>query len=172
MGLRDRWQDKVLRAMMGPAGDGKQQPRGDPPPIPHSLRAITQAEDPWIAMLEEKGTFPHGGLRSQHLGNAKGSWMTTRREGHALVLAPPRSEAGKTSGVLIPNILSMRGSIVVTSTKEDVVRATAMARAQLGRCWCYAPDGETPIPRDCTSFDGLRSPARRTGAQQSVPRTP
>jgi type IV secretory pathway TraG/TraD family ATPase VirD4 len=139
-------QDRILRAMMGPSGDGKTPPRGDPPPIPHSLHAITQAEDPWLAMHAEKRTFPHGGLRSQHLGNAKGSWMAARHEGHALVLAPPRSEAGKTSGVIIPNILSMRGQVVVTSTKTDVVRATAIARAQLGRCWCYAPDGETPIP--------------------------
>ena len=112
MGLFDRWQDKVLRAMMGPPGDG-QQPTPGPgrQPVPHDLYAMTQADDPWIAMLAEKQTFPHKGLRSMHLGNVKGSWMTTRHEGHALVLAPPRSEAGKTSGVIVPNVLSMRGCV-------------------------------------------------------------
>ena len=38
------------------------------------------------------------------------------------------------------------GRVVATSTKPDVVRATALVRARRGRVWCYAPDGQTPIP--------------------------
>ena len=39
-----------------------------------------------------------------------------------LVLGPPRS--GKTSGLLIPNVLSAEGAVVTTSTKPDVLDAT------------------------------------------------
>ena len=72
--------------------------------------------------------------------------MTTRHEGHALVLAPPRSEAGKTSSLIVPAAISQMTPLVITSTKADVVRATAIARGWMGRLWCYAPDGDTPIP--------------------------
>ena len=69
-----------------------------------------------------------------------------RHEGHALILAPPRSEAGKTSSLVAPAVISQQTPLVVTSTKPDVVSATAIARGWMGRLWCYAPDGETPIP--------------------------
>jgi type IV secretory pathway TraG/TraD family ATPase VirD4 len=35
---------------------------------------------------------------------------------------------------------------VATTTKPDIIRATALHRAQYGKVWCYAPDGQTPIP--------------------------
>jgi type IV secretory pathway TraG/TraD family ATPase VirD4 len=56
-----------------------------------------------------------------------------------LLLGPPRS--GKTSGVIIPGLLSHTGPVVCTSTKPDVARATARARSRLGRVWVFDPTG-------------------------------
>ncbi len=44
-----------------------------------------------------------------------------------MVLGPPRS--GKTSSLIIPNVLSANGPVVTTSTKPDVLDATVAARS-------------------------------------------
>ncbi len=61
-----------------------------------------------------------------------------------LVLGPPRS--GKTTTVVVPNVLAAPGPVVTTSTKPDVLRATSAARQQLGRCWLLDPSGTTTPP--------------------------
>ena len=62
-----------------------------------------------------------------------------RGERAVLLLGPPRS--GKTSGVIIPAILSHTGPVVSTSTKPDVYRATRLVRALNGRVWVFDPTG-------------------------------
>src|ERR1700679_1169814 len=54
-----------------------------------------------------------------------------------LVLGPPRS--GKTSTLVVPNVLAAPGPVLVTSTKPDVLQATLASRAQMGRCWLLDP---------------------------------
>jgi hypothetical protein len=72
-----------------------------------------------------------------------GNLYLTHARRNLLILGPPRSE--KTAGVLTPAILSHPGPVVSTSTKADVLRATGLVRARLGRVWHYSPDGaETP----------------------------
>ncbi len=61
-----------------------------------------------------------------------------------LVLGPPRS--GKTSCLVVPNVLAAPGPLLVTSTKPDVMQATLASRAQLGRCWLLDPTGAVPVP--------------------------
>jgi type IV secretion system protein VirD4 len=61
-----------------------------------------------------------------------------------LVLGPPRS--GKTSTLVVPNVLAAPGPVLVTSTKPDVLHATLASRAQLGRCWLMDPTGTVPAP--------------------------
>lgn len=63
----------------------------------------------------------------------------------ALVLGPPRS--GKTTSLVIPNVLAAAGPVIATSTKPEVMAATAAARS-LGesRCWLFDPGGTTPAP--------------------------
>jgi type IV secretory pathway TraG/TraD family ATPase VirD4 len=56
-----------------------------------------------------------------------------------LVLGPPRS--GKTSTLVVPNVLAAPGPVLVTSTKTDVLEATLASRSQLGRCWLLDPTG-------------------------------
>ena len=59
-----------------------------------------------------------------------------------LVLGPPRS--GKTSALVVPNVLAAPGPLIVTSTKPEVLTATLASRSQLGRCWLLDPTGSLP----------------------------
>jgi type IV secretion system protein VirD4 len=61
-----------------------------------------------------------------------------------LVLGPPRS--GKTSTLVVPNVLAAPGPVLVTSTKPDVLEATIARRSQLGRCWLLDPSGTIEPP--------------------------
>lgn len=61
-----------------------------------------------------------------------------------LALGPPRS--GKTSSLVVPNVLAAPGPVLVTSTKTDVLEATLASRAQLGTCWLLDPSGTMPAP--------------------------
>jgi type IV secretion system protein VirD4 len=66
------------------------------------------------------------------------------RQQAMLVLGPPR--AGKTSTLVVPNVLAAPGPVLVTSTKPDVLQATLASRAELGRCWLLDPTGTVPTP--------------------------
>jgi type IV secretory pathway TraG/TraD family ATPase VirD4 len=61
-----------------------------------------------------------------------------------LVLGPPRS--GKTSTLVVPNVLAAPGPVLVTSTKPDVLQATLASRSQLGSCWLLDPTGTVALP--------------------------
>ena len=65
------------------------------------------------------------------------------RQQAMLVLGPPRS--GKTSSLVVPNVLAAR-PVLVTSTKTDVLEATLASRSQLGRCWLLDPTGTLEPP--------------------------
>ncbi len=71
--------------------------------------------------------------------------MWAGAERSTLVLGPPRS--GKTSSLVIPNILLSEGPVVSTSTKPDVMRATAPSRRGEGWTLLYDPSGEVECPR-------------------------
>jgi type IV secretion system protein VirD4 len=61
-----------------------------------------------------------------------------------LVLGPPRS--GKTSALVVPNVLAAPGPVLVTSTKPDVMQATLDSRRELGQCWLLDPTGTVTPP--------------------------
>ena len=65
-------------------------------------------------------------------------------EQSVLVLGPPRS--GKTSAIVIPTVLSTPGAVLSTSTKPDVLQATAPARRRRGPCLLYDPSGTVDVP--------------------------
>ncbi len=62
----------------------------------------------------------------------------------ALALGPPR--IGKTSTMIIPNVLNAPGAVVTTSTKREVMNATLSWRAAIGTCYIFDPLGEMPLP--------------------------
>lgn len=70
-------------------------------------------------------------------------WAGPQRS--TLVLGPPRS--GKTSSLVIPNILLSDGPVVSTSTKPDVMHATAPSRGCDGWTFLYDPSGEIDCPQ-------------------------
>jgi type IV secretory pathway TraG/TraD family ATPase VirD4 len=82
---------------------------------------------------------------SIYVGSGTNGWMWGGAQRSALVLGPPRS--GKTSSLVIPNILLSEGPVVSTSTKPDVLRATANARRRDGWTLLYDPSGEVESPK-------------------------
>ncbi len=87
----------------------------------------------------DERTFDGGGI---YLGHDERGWRTAERQHSVLVLGPPRS--GKTSSLVIPNILRAGGPVVTTSTKPDVLDATVPARSRVGRCHLFDPSGSVP----------------------------
>ena len=73
-----------------------------------------------------------------------------RPENALLVLGPPRE--GKTTSLVIPQVLACPGPLLTTSTKLDVFRATAMARSFMGRVWVYDPMNTEPVPAGATEL--------------------
>jgi type IV secretory pathway TraG/TraD family ATPase VirD4 len=73
------------------------------------------------------------------LGFKGRAWVTAPKQVGTLVIGPPRS--GKTSGVIIPNVLAWTGPVVCTSTRRDVLDACHTLRSQRGEVWCFDPVG-------------------------------
>lgn len=71
-----------------------------------------------------------------------------------LVIGPPRS--GKTSGLVVPMLLLHNGPAVVTSTKDEVARITAMARHRRGRVFLFDLAGEADGRRLPPQIEPLR----------------
>jgi type IV secretion system protein VirD4 len=65
--------------------------------------------------------------------------LTTQPETSVLVIGPTRS--GKTSGLVIPNLLEWAGPAIATSTKSELVELTAGHRQSLGPVYVYDPTG-------------------------------
>jgi type IV secretion system protein VirD4 len=82
---------------------------------------------------------------SIYVGNGSSGWKWAGAQRSTLVLGPPRS--GKTSSLVIPNILLSDGAVVSTSTKPDVMQSTAPSRSRDGWTLLYDPSGEVECPR-------------------------
>ncbi|HMD46329.1 MAG TPA: type IV secretory system conjugative DNA transfer family protein [Acidimicrobiales bacterium] len=90
----------------------------------------------------------HGSTRNVgngiYLGFGAGGWAWAEPERSTLVLGPSRS--GKTSSLVIPNVLAAPGAVVSTSTKPDVLDATVGARATCGAVLVFDPSGTVEVP--------------------------
>ncbi|GAC1569479.1 MAG: hypothetical protein NVS3B18_00420 [Candidatus Dormibacteria bacterium] len=86
------------------------------------------------------------GRRGPHL-------IATEAETSVLVIGPTRS--GKTSGLVVPNLLEWHGPAVVTSTKSELVDLTAAHRRSIGPVFVYDPTGEIPERVDTVSWSPL-----------------
>ncbi|MGH2916507.1 MAG: type IV secretory system conjugative DNA transfer family protein [Solirubrobacteraceae bacterium] len=143
---------------------GARQTGGAGPSIaPAASMTLEQARD----RVEAAGAGAFLGL-AEH-----GAWRLSRAQRAVLVLGPPRS--GKSAGLIIPTVLSYPGPVVCTSTKPDVLAATAAIRGRTGRVWELDPTGQTASsprslrwsPVSCArSWDGAMMIARAmvTGA--------
>jgi type IV secretory pathway TraG/TraD family ATPase VirD4 len=82
--------------------------------------------------------------RGVYLGRAGASSVFSGVQRSTLVLGPTRS--GKTSSLLIPNVLLAPGAVVTTSTKDDVLGATSLQRARNGHVAMFDPSGTVECP--------------------------
>ena len=80
-----------------------------------------------------------GGGAFVGIDEAYGGILHVPAECAALILGPPR--VGKTTSVVIPTVLSAPGAVLSTSTKPDVLLATARARSRYGTVWAFDPTG-------------------------------
>jgi type IV secretion system protein VirD4 len=83
--------------------------------------------------------------RGVYLGHDIRGWCHASPQQSVMVLGPPRS--GKTTSLIIPNVLASPGAVISTSTKPDVLDATIGTRSRLGRCFLFDPTGTTQTGR-------------------------
>jgi type IV secretion system protein VirD4 len=109
-------------------------------------------------------TLDHG----IYLGRARQHDVSSGAQRSTLVLGPSRS--GKTTSLIIPNLLMTSRSCIITSTKDDVVRAMSGARHD-GATLLFDPSGTVHTPpgvrrvgyspiRQAQSWDGAVLAAR------------
>ena len=79
-----------------------------------------------------------------YIGMTPSGMAFAPRQHGVLVLGPPR--AGKTTAIVVPNVLAADGPVVAVSTKRDVLESTAPTRRALGRVLLFDPSGEIPPP--------------------------
>ncbi len=113
---------------------------------------------PTSSLAELRARVAYGGS-PLYLGAGRNGPAFAQPEQGTLVLGPPRS--GKTTSLVIPNVLLAPGPVVSTSTKPDVLAATAAERGLRGRCWLFDPAGTTPAPFGVTSLRWSPVPACR-----------
>ena len=101
----------------------------------------------------------HDAERGLYLGHSSATDVFSGARRSALVLGPTRS--GKTSSLLIPNVLLARGSVVTTSTKDDVLRATITRRRRVGHVLLFDPSGTVDVPRRTSARVGWSPIAAR-----------
>jgi type IV secretory pathway TraG/TraD family ATPase VirD4 len=119
---------------MGSAGDDAR----------NEVAPAARGQDVHAQVLHQMGV--HG--NRIYLGAGAHGWALAARGSGALVLGPPRS--GKTTAIVVPAILAANGAVVSTSTKLDVLNATAAARGRLGTCWVFDPSGQVAVPPGLT----------------------
>ena len=107
--------------------------------LPARLRRRTgPAPGEALEHVREAALLEGGGA---YLGAGHGGAQVHADPEHAVLdLGPPRS--GKSSAVVVPALLCHVGPAVSTSTKPDVLEATAAARSLFGPCWQFDVAGE------------------------------
>ncbi len=86
-------------------------------------------------------SFRGGGI---YLGRSHSRWLYSGEGRSAMVLGPTRS--GKTTSIIVPNVLGHAGPVVSTSTKSELVELTADARSSIGDCLVFDPTGLAELP--------------------------
>jgi type IV secretory pathway TraG/TraD family ATPase VirD4 len=139
--------------------DGTVVPDDPPSPYPTDIPGR-----PWRGLNVGNGRSADGSTTSP---------ISAGPEASVLVVGPPRS--GKTSGLVIPNVLNAPGAVVSTSTKPDVFEFSMYRRWVLGNVFVFDPTGTIEIPDGayplrwspvvgCDSFDAAVAMAHALGS--------
>jgi type IV secretion system protein VirD4 len=97
---------------------------------PRPMRSVTFGSARWARFYELiwGGVWGGDGLI---VGKKWGRFLRFNRDGYVLLFAPARS--GKGVGVVVPNLLAYKGSIICSDPKGENQAITARHRAALGR---------------------------------------
>ena len=102
-----------------------------------------------VSGIDELRSYLRSRSAPLYVGVGAGGLVFAPPQQGVLVLGPPRS--GKTTTLVIPNVLAAPGAVITTSTKPEVMAATAAARGgDHGRCWLFDPGGTTEAPPGVT----------------------
>lgn len=101
------------------------------------------ATDPLARVRDDARRAGGGAFIGLDASDAHAGVVHAPAETAVLVLGPPRR--GKSSGVVIPSVLMAPGAVVSTSTKPDVLSATAAARSRFGHVWIFDPTGSVDL---------------------------
>jgi type IV secretion system protein VirD4 len=149
--LRKRWDQAVdsfradiQQAKGGAPGQPGRVAQGQQQQDWRMVRDLSRELDPYPWLLSINAGYRHMHHKMVMGTDGHGDFIYTAERRNLLMLGPPRSD--KTAGVLVPLIISAPGPVVSTSTKDDVLRATGLARARLGVIWHYGPDGSAAPP--------------------------
>ncbi len=123
---------------------------------PRARGPLGSTRNPLAFALARSAIHGHG----LYLGAGERGPLFAAPEHGALVLGPPRS--GKTTALVVPNILQAAGSVLAVSTKRDVLDATARARAQLGEVLVFDPSGTITAPPGARRIGWSPIPAARS----------
>lgn len=128
------------RRVSAPRDDSRAVRQARAPARTGTPRAHEPAE---LALAAMRATSMRTGS-SILLGHGSTGWAWAGREHSTLVLGPSRS--GKTSSIIVPNVLVAGGAVVATSTKPDVLRHSAPTRRAAGWCLLFDPTGTVDAP--------------------------
>lgn len=113
-------------------------------------RSVTHGSARWATFLEtwRGGAFGGNGII---LAKRFGRYIRLNRPGYALVVAKTR--AGKGTGIIVPSILSAKGSVIVTDVKAENYDTTQRHRRRLGPV--FRLDVIDPEESDCWNPLGM-----------------
>src|SRR5690606_10408552 len=115
-------------------------PRGSGIPGRHETAPSTRWGHPWE--LSPNWDWQPGRVL---LGRGQGRLIGIDDDRHVVTVAGSR--AGKSSSVLVPNLLSYPGSVIVLDPKGELAAATAKERERINdKVYVLDPFGETGIP--------------------------
>ena len=98
------------------------------------------------------------------VGKRNGQLLTNNEPVHALVVAPTRS--GKGVGIVIPNLLTWPGSVIVLDIKHENYQRTAGARAQTQPVYMWSPMAEHSASFNPLDFITASGPNRISDIQR------
>lgn len=169
------WRNTAARKRMAEASERERQRQdqvlSSPPTIHGSARWTTPAEARAANLLQPDSAFDHRssillGAMTNDSGGTEG-FLHWDGEGHLLTVAPTRS--GKSTSVIVPNLLRYQGSCVVLDLKGELYETTSAWRGKhVGPVYRISPfdswtDGFNPLatidsPSDARGLADLMIP--------------
>lgn len=112
-------------------------------PFPEEAHWATAEElKPLWSARASKSKYPMQGIVLGKKPDARGRERVLRADGETSVLVFGPTRSGKSTSIIVPNLLTHRGPVVATSTKYEIIKLTAGFRHHLGPVFIFDPKGE------------------------------